>query len=110
MNRIMGARAVALMFPVASQATPNTNCPNANPQRNADFGDLHVHTALSADAVGYDMTARPDDAYRYAFDGWIMSNAALFLASDEARYASGGVVPVDGGIASRYPTPQPNMK
>jgi hypothetical protein len=33
---------------------------------------VHVHTALSADAVGYDVTARPDDAYRYAFEGWIM--------------------------------------
>ena len=72
MIRIVGALALALMFPVASKATPNTSCPNSNPQRNAYFGDLHVHTALSADAVGYDMTARPDDAYRYAFEGWIM--------------------------------------
>ena len=47
-------------------------CPDANSQRNAYFGDLHVHTALSADAFGYRLTARPDDAYRYAFEGWVM--------------------------------------
>ncbi len=37
-----------------------------------------------------------------------IANAAIFLASDEAAYVSGVVVPVDGGIASRYPTPTPN--
>ena len=61
---------------LAALATPaaarNTQCENSNPQRNAYFGDLHVHTALSADAVGYDVTARPDDAYRYAFEGYIL--------------------------------------
>jgi hypothetical protein len=61
---------------LAALATPaaarDNQCVGANPQRNAYFGDLHVHTALSADAVGYDITARPDDAYRYAFDRWIM--------------------------------------
>jgi hypothetical protein len=36
------------------------------------FGDLHVHTALSADAVGFDVKTRPDDAYRYAFEGTVL--------------------------------------
>ena len=38
-----------------------------------------------------------------------IANAALFLASDEAAYVSGVVVPVDGGIAARYPTPSPGI-
>jgi meso-butanediol dehydrogenase/(S,S)-butanediol dehydrogenase/diacetyl reductase len=35
-----------------------------------------------------------------------IAHTALFLASDEASYVSGIVVPVDGGISSQYPTPQ----
>ncbi|MEE3328345.1 MAG: DUF3604 domain-containing protein [Myxococcota bacterium] len=35
--------------------------------RQAFFGDLHVHTALSSDAWNYDVRARPRDAYAYAF-------------------------------------------
>jgi NAD(P)-dependent dehydrogenase (short-subunit alcohol dehydrogenase family) len=30
--------------------------------------------------------------------GWDVANAALFLASDEARYITGVVLPVDGGV------------
>jgi hypothetical protein len=37
-----------------------------NTDRNAYFGDLHVHTALSFDAAGFGTTATPADAYRYA--------------------------------------------
>jgi NAD(P)-dependent dehydrogenase (short-subunit alcohol dehydrogenase family) len=35
-----------------------------------------------------------------------IAHAAVFLASDEASFVSGIVVPVDGGISSQYPTPQ----
>ena len=72
MNRVLRVASLALLLPLVGQAAPAATCPDSNPQRNAYFGDLHVHTAFSADAVGYEVTAGPDDAYRYAFEGWIM--------------------------------------
>jgi len=40
--------------------------PPPNPDRNAYFGDLHVHTANSFDAYVFGTTHTPEDAYRYA--------------------------------------------
>jgi hypothetical protein len=40
--------------------------PEANPERNVYYGDLHVHTEYSLDAFTYGSLATPRDAYRYA--------------------------------------------
>jgi hypothetical protein len=40
--------------------------PQANAQRNAYYGDLHVHTVYSFDAFAFGTLATPYDAYRYA--------------------------------------------
>jgi hypothetical protein len=41
-------------------------CPDYNPQRNPYFGDLHVHTAFSMDAVLVGVRAQPRRAYAFA--------------------------------------------
>jgi NAD(P)-dependent dehydrogenase (short-subunit alcohol dehydrogenase family) len=33
--------------------------------------------------------------------GWDIANAALFLVSDEARFITGVILPVDGGQSAR---------
>jgi hypothetical protein len=40
--------------------------PSSNAERQAYFGDMHVHTAYSFDAFAFGTLATPYDAYRYA--------------------------------------------
>ncbi|OUW88696.1 MAG: hypothetical protein CBD86_02835, partial [Gammaproteobacteria bacterium TMED226] len=46
--------------------------PAPNKDRNAYYGDLHVHTKYSFDAYVFGVTASPDDAYKYAKGEGIM--------------------------------------
>jgi hypothetical protein len=60
----IAAFAVALLLiagPTAAQ-----ECPDNNPLRNPYFGDLHVHTAFSMDAVLFGVEAEPSEAYAFA--------------------------------------------
>ena len=49
-----------------TDVTTTTSSAEPNPERNAYFGDLHVHTANSFDAFVLGTLASPEDAYRFA--------------------------------------------
>ena len=63
-NTVIPADSEIISFPTPPQI--NADSRQFNTDRNAYFGDLHVHTALSFDAAGFGTTATPADAYRYA--------------------------------------------
>jgi uncharacterized protein DUF3604 len=76
--------------------------PGGNAERNAYFGDLHVHTTYSFDAFAFGTMATPYDAYRYALgeaikhpggfnvqlreplDFYAVTDHAMFLGVDKA--------------------------
>jgi hypothetical protein len=61
---------VAAQQPTADSLVTYTEdraaCTDRNPIRNAYFGDLHVHTAWSYDAMPFGLDTTPADAYRFA--------------------------------------------
>ena len=61
---LAGANAGARLLPVDEDIVQLR--PLSNPERNAYFGDLHIHTRYSFDAYVFGTVATPDDAYRYA--------------------------------------------
>ena len=70
-NAVIPTNEEIISFPSPPSSTlsssgPSSARPAPNPDRNAYFGDLHVHTTLSFDASAFGTTATPADAYRYA--------------------------------------------
>jgi hypothetical protein len=75
--------------------------PEANPLRNAYFGDLHVHTTYSFDAFAFGTLATPYDAYRYAqgeaikhpggFDVQLREPLDFYAVTDHAMFL--GILP-----------------
>ncbi len=61
------ARTIPMYEGAGAVKAESEGCLNRAPLRQAFFGDLHVHTALSSDAWNYDVEVRPRDAYAYAF-------------------------------------------
>ena len=63
-------------------STSNAGDSDYNQDRNAYFGDLHVHTMYSYDAFLFGKTASPDDAYEFAKGGAINHPTGLQVKLD----------------------------
>ena len=58
----------------AVQSSSNVN---SNPNKNAYFGDLHIHTKNSFDAYIFNVRSTPDDVYRFAKGEGVMHPAGF---------------------------------
>ena len=84
--------------------------PDANPNRNAYFGDLHVHTTYSFDAYAFGTLATPYDAYRFArgeaikhpagFDMQLREPLDFYGVTDHGMFM--GVSPVAADTSSDF--------
>ena len=82
---------VCMGFAVAGAGaaeSPPVTCADRSSERHAYFGDLHIHTGLSADAMLFGTVNRPADAYRFARGEEI-----------QIRQTSPGAVPRPGWIS-----------
>jgi len=73
---------------VGAAESPPVACADRSSERHAYFGDLHIHTGLSADAMLFGTVNRPADAYRFARGEEI-----------QIRQTSPGAVPRPGRIS-----------
>ena len=62
--------------------TVSTTTAEFNADRNAYFGDLHVHTMYSFDAFIFGTTSSPSDAYTFAKGGTIKHPAGFDMKLD----------------------------
>ena len=79
--------------------------PDPNPERDAYFGDLHVHTTYSFDAYAFGTTVGPRDAYRYAqgetiqhpagFDMTLRQPLDFYAVTDHALFLGVGKAAAD---------------
>ncbi len=83
LRNILGLKAslLGLIFTISLAAAQAANdkgqTADFNPDRNAYFGDLHIHTKHSFDAFIFNVRTTPDDAYKYAKGEAIMHPAGF---------------------------------